>query len=84
MPIISKFYGIVIKMYFKQVEHNPPHIHAIYGEYVGVIDINTCDVISGDLPAKALSLVQEWVKLYKFELLSIWASQDFDKLPPLE
>lgn len=35
MPVISKFYGIVIKMYFRQKEHNPPHIHAFYGEYVG-------------------------------------------------
>lgn len=41
MPIISKFYGIIIKMYFQQSEHNPPHFHAVYGEYIGAFDIKT-------------------------------------------
>ena len=36
MPVISRFYGIVIKMYLRQKEHNPPHIYAIYGEYIGL------------------------------------------------
>lgn len=36
MPVISRFRGIVIKMYLKQKEHNPPHIHAIYGDYIGM------------------------------------------------
>lgn len=40
MPILSRFYGIIIKMYFQQSEHNPLHIHAIYGEYVAGISIN--------------------------------------------
>ena len=40
MPLLSKFYGISIKMYFKQSEHNPPHIHAIYGDDAAVIDLN--------------------------------------------
>ena len=39
MPIISKFYGIIIKIYFSQNEHNPPHIHALYGEYMSAINI---------------------------------------------
>ena len=39
MPVLSRFYGIIIKMYFQQAEHNPPHIHAIYGEYVASISI---------------------------------------------
>ena len=41
MPVISRFYGLVIKMYFQQAEHNPPHFHVVYGEHVGVIDIKT-------------------------------------------
>ena len=45
MPILSKFYGISIKMYFQQSENNPPHIHAIYGEYVGIIEIKTGNLI---------------------------------------
>jgi hypothetical protein len=35
MPVIARFYGIVVRMYFR--EHGVPHFHAIYGEYVGVI-----------------------------------------------
>ena len=38
MPVLSRFYGIIIRMYFLQNEHNPPHIHAIYNEDVAAID----------------------------------------------
>ena len=58
MPIISRFYGIIIKMYFQQSEHNPPHFHAIYGEYVGAFDIKTLEMIKGDLPTKG----QAWLE----------------------
>jgi len=84
MPVISRFYGIVIKIYFKKSEHNPPHIHAIYGEYVGVIDIQTLEVMDGDLPSKAVALIREWMKLHQTELLEIWNTQNFKQLPPLE
>ena len=57
MPVIARSYGIIIKMYFLAGEHKPPHFHAIYGEYVGVIGLNKLDMIDGDLPRKALSLV---------------------------
>lgn len=55
MPVISRFYGMTIKMYLLGKEHNPPHIHALYGDYNGVIDIQTLDMIEGDLPRKALN-----------------------------
>lgn len=83
MPIISNFYGIIIKMYFQQAEHNPPHIHALYGEYSGSIDIKTGNVIEGDLPDRAVSLIQDWIKIHKNGLLNIWNTQTFKKLPPL-
>ena len=83
MPILSNFYGILIKMYFQQVEHNPPHIHAIYGEYMGVINIKTGDLLEGDLPSRALKLVQEWLKIHKEEVLNIWTTQNFKKIAPL-
>jgi hypothetical protein len=70
-------------MYFQQSEHNPPHIHAIYGEYIGEIAINDGNLLEGDLPPKALKLVQEWIKQNKDKLLEIWNSQEFKKLPPL-
>lgn len=84
MPILSNFYGIIIKMYFQQSEHNPPHIHAIYGEHVGVIDIQTGKMIEGDLPQRAINLIREWVKKYKVDLMEIWESQNFKKIPPLK
>ena len=57
MPVISRFYGIIIRMYFQQSEHNPPHIHAIYGENMAVININSGEVLEGELPPKALAMV---------------------------
>ncbi len=84
MPILSNFYGIIIKMYFQQSEHNHPHIHAIYGEHVGVIDIQTGKMIEGDLPQRAINLIREWVKKYKVDLMEIWESQNFKKIPPLK
>ena len=52
MPVLSRFYGIIIRMYFKQSEHNPPHIHAIYGEHVAAIDFQEKNIIEGELPKK--------------------------------
>lgn len=83
MPVISRFYGIIIKMYFLASEHNPPHIHAIYGEYMGVIDIKTSQMIQGDLPNKALNLVKEWSAEHKDELLKMWETQEISELPPI-
>jgi hypothetical protein len=84
MPVISRFYGIVIKMYFQQSEHNPPHIHAVYGECIGAIDLRNLQMLEGDLPPKALKLVQEWIEINQAELLKMWETQDFHKIPPLE
>lgn len=65
MPILSRFYGIVIRMYFQQAEHNPPHIHALYGDDMAEIVIQSGEVLEGHLPPKALSMVREWVELHK-------------------
>ncbi|WP_452040707.1 DUF4160 domain-containing protein [Adlercreutzia rubneri] len=84
MPEISRFYGIVIKMFFKPKEHEPSHIHALYGEYVGEFNIQTFEMIEGDLPVKAQKMVQEWLGLYADQLQAMWDSQVIEKLPPLE
>lgn len=84
MPVISRFYGIIIKMYFQQSEHNHPHIHAIYGEFIGVISIIDFQILEGDLPNKALALVLEWLFIHKEELLIMWNTQKFKQLTPLE
>ena len=84
MPEICRFYGLIVKMYFRSGEHNPPHIHVLYNEYNGIIDINTTEMVEGDLPPKALSITKEWMTIYKDKLLEIWKTQSFIKLPPLE
>lgn len=82
MPVIARFYGILIKMYFR--EHGVPHFHAVYGEYNGVFDVNTLDMIEGDLPSRALRLVHDWAEQYSEELQRMWETQDYKKLPGLE
>ena len=84
MPVLSQFYGIIIRMYFLQSEHNPPHIHAIYNEDAAAIDFMTGEVLDGYLPPKALNLVNEWLELNKNSIKEIWETQEFRKLPPLE
>ena len=84
MPVLSRFYGIIIRMYFIQAEHNPPHIHAIYGDDVAGIAITNGEILDGHLPPKALSMVREWIEINKEDLLSIWETQEFRSLKPLE
>ena len=84
MPVLSRFYGITIRMYFQQAEHNPPHIHALYGEDMAAIDIQTGEVLEGYLPPKALGMVREWAAIHKDDLLRMWETQEFRFLSPLE
>ena len=83
MPEISRFYGIIIKMFFKPKEHQPSHLHALYGEYVGIFDLQSIKMIEGDLPQKAQNLVSEWMIEHQEELLNMWETQNLKKLPPL-
>lgn len=83
MPEITRFNGIVIKM-FTRGEHNPPHFHAIYNEHNSVIEIATLVAIEGDLPAKQLKQVISWAELHKIELQKMWDSKKIENLPPLE
>lgn len=82
MPVIARFYGILIKMYFR--EHGVPHFHAIYGEFNGVFEVTTMEMIEGDLPPRAQRLVCDWAEQYKEELQRMWETQDYKKLPGLE
>ena len=82
MPVVSRFYGILIKMYFR--EHGRPHFHAIYAEFNGIYDIDTLELIEGDLPARARCLIREWAEGYKDELERMWNTQEFKELPGLE
>jgi hypothetical protein len=69
MPIISRFLGIVIAMFWD--DHAPPHFHAKYGEYEITVNILT-GVVEGSFPKRALRHVLEWYELHKDELLQDW------------
>ncbi|MCT7974559.1 DUF4160 domain-containing protein [Laspinema olomoucense] len=82
MPEVTRFYEIIIKIFFG--DHPPPHFHAVYSEYNALVGIESLQVIEGDLPNRAEKMVLEWAILYKEELLAMWDSQQFRKLPPLK
>ena len=69
MPIISKFFGIVIYMYWK--DHAPPHFHAKYGDDEIVIEIKS-GKISGNMSNRAIKMIQEWRQLHEKDLLKEW------------
>ena len=66
MPELSRFFGIVIRMFYS--DHEPAHFHAIYGEYEALIEVETLSVFRGALPRRALALVLEWATLHRPEL----------------
>jgi hypothetical protein len=70
MPELSRFYGIVIKMYYN--DHNPPHFHAEYSPDQMVVDVNTLAVIGGRLPPRATGLVIEWAAQHQGKLQEAW------------
>lgn len=85
MPILSRFFGIVIAMYWR--DHAPPHFHAKYGEQEVVVEIATGKV-TGHMSKRALSLVREWFELHKGELVDDWElaeqNKPLKKIEPLE
>ena len=85
MPEISRFYGIVIKMYYN--DHAPPHLHAEYGSAEMLVSIDTLSVIAGELPARATGLVLEWAAQHQAELNVAWDQarrmQAIDRVDPL-
>jgi hypothetical protein len=85
VPELSRFYGIVVRMYFD--DHPPPHFHAEYGSFQAVVAIDSLAVIAGGLPPRALGLVTEWAALHRDELRRAWSRaaglEPPGKIPPL-
>jgi len=79
MPEISRFFGIIIRMYFD--DHAPPHFHAIYGEDEALVSIEPISVLRGDLPYRAISMVIEWAALHQRELADNWQRLHSDQSP---
>ncbi|QIV94796.1 DUF4160 domain-containing protein [Allofrancisella frigidaquae] len=79
MPTISRFFGIIISMYWD--EHNPPHFHVRFGEYKCSVSITNISVIVGELPKKQERLVLAWAEIHQKELLQNWELCQKDKQP---
>ena len=77
MPEVSRFFGIIIRMYFD--DHPPPHFHAIYGEHEAQVGINPIIILHGNLPRRALSMVFEWAALHQLELIENWQQLQDDQ-----
>jgi len=86
MPEVSRFFGIVVRMYYD--EHNPPHFHAIYGAHEAEVGIQPIGVLVGKLPNRAASLVIEWAAIHQQELIANWErarnDQSVQRIAPLD
>ncbi len=88
MPVLSMFYGIVIRMYFfDDRRHGMPHVHAEYGGEQAVFNIENGDVLAGALPSRKSRLVQAWIEIHREELLANWQlavnGEEVFKIDPL-
>ena len=85
MPEISRFFGIVIAMYYK--DHEPPHFHAKYAGQTGVFSIADLALLEGELPRRVVSLILEWAFEHRTELLQDWSlaasGKPLRSIPPL-
>ena len=79
MPEISRFYGIVVYMFFN--DHPPPHFHVKYGDFECTVNIDD-GIMNGKMPRRAIRLIYEWLDLHKEELLDNW--QLMEKRKPLK
>ena len=86
MPLISTFFGILIRMFYD--DHSPPHFHAVYNEYELVVCISPISFLRGDAPNRVRSMVTEWAAIHQEELLENWGNLRDGKPPfkidPLE
>ena len=85
MPIISRFFGIIVFMFWR--EHQPPHFHAKYGDEEVIVEIQTGKV-TGNISQRVLNMVQEWRELHEDELMADWKlaeeSKPLKRIKPLE
>ena len=72
MPELSRFYGIIIRMYFESGSHHAPHFHAHYGDEEAVFGLDRIELLAGQLPRRQARLVEAWAELHQQELLADW------------
>ena len=82
MPELSRFFGIVIRMFVEAgAGHHLPHLHAYYQDRVGVYGIDPVELIAGSLPTRQERLVLAWAELHRTELLSSWETLQSGRRP---
>ena len=79
MPELSRFDGIIVRMYYN--DYPPPHFHVAYGDYKAKIAIGDWEVLRGRLPPRAMARVADWAESHRNELLSAW-TRTMNHLPP--
>jgi hypothetical protein len=79
MPEISRFYGIIIRMY--DPDHPPPHFHVVYAEHEALVTIDPIRIYEGKLPARAKSLVFEWAAMHQQRLMENWNAMRAGRSP---
>lgn len=84
MPTICSFYGIIIVMNLRNKEHNPPHIHAVTNDFAAPFSLSDGEIMEGQFPKKAKAMVKEFILKYRDELLEMWETEKYVKLPPLD
>lgn len=83
MPVISRFFGIIISMFYG--DHNPPHFHVRYNNHNAIISINDLVLLEGKLPPRVLGFVMEWASIYKNDLIEDWRlAEQLEALKPIK
>ena len=89
MPIVSQFYGIIISMHYRENDrHKLPHLHAVYGEFDAIFDLEG-NKLGGKIPNKQEKMIQAWILIHQDELKALWKLaknkiEDWFKIEPLK
>ena len=88
MPVVSQFYGIIVRMnYNENTKHNKPHLHAYYAEFKAIFDFEG-NILEGKFPIKQRKMLEVWINIHKEELEVLWKTMrfhnDFFKINPLQ
>ena len=89
MPVISMFYGLIVRMFFFDTDkHHLPHIHVEFGEFNAVLSIADGEVLAGELPRAKLKLAQAWIEIHRDDLAADWTlaveGRELFKIDPLK
>lgn len=89
MPIISMFFGIIVRMYFfDDKQHHTPHIHVEYQGETAVVEIPSGTVLEGTIRQNKMKLIQAWIEIHQEELIADWSlatnGEALQKIDPLK